>query len=232
MKKFREFLSKPAVTAVLLVLALALLAGSTIGGIRAALTRESDYYTTEVTTAEMGVVVYENGKEVEGSGALLKDLLERAGDTKIKAGKKYEELLTAYNSGDADAYVRAIVYKYWLDEEGNKYPDMDSQWIQLGFGTDKGWTVDEESSTEERVVLYYSEILPAGEESEAFITSITINDAATRIVTSQETDEDGVTTITNTYFYNGKSFCVDVRLDAVQTHSGSDAKISAWGVDK
>ena len=231
MKKFREFLSRPAVTIALLVLALALLAGSTIGGVRAALTEESDYFNTEVTTAQMGVLVYENGEEVEGSGALFTDLLSRAGDTKIKAGKKYSELLSAYNSGVTDAYIRAVVYKYWVDEQGNKYPHMDSKWIELEFGKD-GWTIDKESSTEERTILYYSEILEPGAESDPFITGITINGAATRVVDSNETDENGVLTVTTTYVYNGKSFCVDVHIDAVQTHSASDAKISAWGVDK
>ena len=231
MKKFREFLSRPAVTIALLVLALALLTGSTLGGVRAALTDESEYFNTEVATAQLGVQVYENGAKAEGSKVLLKDLLERAGDTKLKAGKKYAELLSAYNSGNADEYVRAIVYKYWLDEKGEKYPDMDSKWIILEFGQE-GWTIDEDSSTEERTILYYSEILAPGEESDPFVTGITINDAATRVVSSTETDENGVTTITTSYVYNGKSFCIDVYVDGVQTHSVDEAKTSAWGVNK
>ena len=48
MKKFRDFLGRPTVTAVLLALALVLLGGSTIGGTRAALTIQSRDYNSHV----------------------------------------------------------------------------------------------------------------------------------------------------------------------------------------
>ena len=41
-----------------------------------------------------------------------------------------------------------------------------------------------------------------------------------------------VTTITWTYDYNGKQFCLEVYVDGVQTHSAAKAKTSAWGVNK
>ena len=91
MKKFRDFLSRPAVTATLLALALVLLGGSTIGGTRAALTIQSKDYQARVNVSNIDVALLENGTVKEGSNVLLQDLLKRHGDTKLIAGKKYEE---------------------------------------------------------------------------------------------------------------------------------------------
>ena len=232
MKKNRKFLGRPAVTAGLLILALGLLLGSTIGGIRADLTLESEYHKAQAQLAELDIKIVENGKEVSGSDALLQDLLSRAEDTKLRVGKKYEETLAVKNSGDADEYVRVTVYKYWIDEKGEKFPEMDSKWIIPGFETEGKWSIDTASTTEERTVLYYSEILEAGKTSDPFITSITIDDDATKQVTQTTSVSGNVTVITTTYDYNGKQFCLEVYADGVQTHNASDAKISAWGLDK
>ena len=45
------------------------------------------------------------------------------------------------------------------------------------------------------------------------------------------TDENGYTTITTTYDYDGVTFNVEAQVDAVQTHNAEDAIKSAWGVD-
>ena len=59
MKKFREFLSKPVVTVVLFALALLLLGSGTVGGARAALNIESQYYNSEVELYDIGVALIE-----------------------------------------------------------------------------------------------------------------------------------------------------------------------------
>ena len=223
---------KAILTASLLVLAAALLFGSSIGSIRAELTIESEDYKGQAKVYNIGVALLENGNDVTESQVLLGDLLERNNDTKLHAGRVYDEVLTVKNTGDIDEYVRVTVYKYWTDEQGVKYPDMDSAWIILGFDTSDGWSIDEESTTEERTVLYYDEVLKPEEETKALLDSVKIDDAVTKNVTRVESKTDGVTTITTTYNYNGYMFCVEVYADAVQSHSASDAKISAWGVDK
>ena len=228
MKQFREFLSRPLVTVALLVLALALLGGSAVGGARAALTAESEYYNSHVETNSMDVVLMENGVEVEGDGALLTNLLANGGDTELKIGKQYAESLAVANVGTIDEYVRVSVYRYWVDEAGEKFPDMESGWIELSFLTDGGWSIDAESTTEERTVLYYAPVLASGETSAAFLEGVSINEKAARKVS--QTSAGGV--ITTTYEYQGKQFCLDVVVDGVQTHSADSAKLSAWGVNK
>ena len=44
-------------------------------------------------------------------------------------------------------------------------------------------------------------------------------------------NEDGTTTISNTYKYNGIEFGLKVEADAVQTHNAKDAIRSAWGIE-
>ena len=92
--------------------------------------------------------------------------------------------------------------------------------------------IDASSSTEERTVLYYSPILKGGSASEPFLRSITIDEDTVKQMRRSEKTEGGVTTITWTYDYNGYQFCLDVYVDAVQTHNVADAKTSAWGVNK
>ena len=38
-------------------------------------------------------------------------------------------------------------------------------------------------------------------------------------------------TIVNEYKYNGESFFVEVRVDAVQAHNAEEAMLGAWGID-
>ena len=224
MKKFRDFLSRPSVTIALFALALVLLGGSTVGGARAALTIESADYNAQVQTSKIDVVLMENDEDVKGAKALLTDIPK---GKDLVFGKKYTEKLQVRNTGSIDEYVRVSVYKYWLDEKGNKFPEMDSSWIDLKFVTENGWTIDEASTTEERTVLYYSPVLAPGEISNPFLESLAIAEDAARTVI-----QNNGTVITTTYFYNGKSFCLDVYVDGVQTHSADKAKLSAWGVNK
>ena len=232
MKKFRELISRPSVTLALFALALVLLAGSTVGGARAALTIESKDYQSKVSTSSIDVALVEtNVKDgdwavVDGKGGLFSNLL--GSDASLKIGKAYPEYLAVKNTGAMSEYVRVSVYKYWLDESGKKYPDMDSQWIKLGFKTDGGWSIDTASSTEERTVLYYAPELASQGVSEEFLQSVTIDENAAHTVSQAESDN----VITTTYVYNGKSFCLEVHVDGVQTHSADKAKLSAWGVNK
>ena len=232
MKKFRDFLSRPAVTATLLALALVLLGGSTIGGTRAALTIQSKDYQARVNVSNIDVALLENGTVKEGSNVLLQDLLKRHGDTKLIAGKKYEEELSVKNTGTVNEYVRVSVYKYWLTPSGEKTPELDSKWIELGFVTDNGWSIDEDSTTEERTVLYYAPLLESGNESTPFLESITINKDTVKQMTREERVEGNVTVVEWTYFYNGYQFCISVYVDGVQNHHVGEAKVSAWGVNR
>ena len=50
-------------------------------------------------------------------------------------------------------------------------------------------------------------------------------------MTESVVTEDGKTTHTYTYDYDGYTFRVKVSAEAVQTHNAADAVKSAWGVE-
>jgi hypothetical protein len=248
MKKFREFLSKPVVTVVLFALALLLLGSSTVGGARAALNIQSEYYNSEVEVYNIGVALLEKQADGEYSMVSGKDGLMGA-DSEIQAeiakdggkllvNRVYPEVLAVRNNADIHEYVRVSVYKYWMtqDADGNwvKTPEMDSKWIHLNFVEGDGWTIDDTpgSTTEERTILYYAERLdPNGGETTPFLESISIDKDAIRQVTESQTTVGNTTIIEWEYVYNGNRFCIEVLVDGVQDHNVDQAKLSAWGVN-
>ena len=247
MKKIREFLSKPAVTAVLFALALLLLGSSTVAGARAALNIQSEYYNSEVEVLDIGIAVVEKQEDdsylvVSGKDSLMGEDSPMGkmikADKKLLPGKTYPETLAILNTGTIKEYVRVSVFWYWLDENGNKFPEMNSNWIELGFLEGNGWTIDQESSypynpnIEERTVLYYADPIAPGETTEPFMDSVTINNVILTKVTQESHKEGNLTVITTTFVYNGKQFCIEVLADGVQDHNFEQAKLSAWGVNK
>lgn len=227
-------------TAVLLSASAVLLIGSAVGSTRAALTYYSDNYSAQMTVSNIGVSLLENGETVsrrdydsngewnETSGALLADLQEET----IVPGKEYDEALAVSNSGSIDSYVRVILNKSWTDSEGSTDPNLSPELIDLNLLTDNGWIIDEDASTAERTILYYTNILPAGETTPALSDTVRIDPAVADKVTEEvATDENGYKTITFTYAYDGYTFELEAEVNAVQTHNAQDAIKSAWGVD-
>lgn len=242
MGKIKEFLKSPKATITAFVLAMVLLLFSSVGGARAALTYYSENYTSRVRMDNIGVTLMENGEAIsnrdyksssdgtweENTGSLLAGML--AEGEEVKLGKRYQEELKVKNSGTIDQYVRVNVYKYWLNKDGEKQRGLSPSLIGLNFvniGSD--WLVDEDASTTERTVLYYSKLLKSGEESSLFADSLTIDSIIGTKVTQTTTKEGKYTTIKTTFDYDGVQFCVEARVDAVQDHNAEDAIWSAWG---
>lgn len=267
MSKVKKLLASPAVTITLFGLAAAMLLGSTIGGARAALTYTSDYYRSSVEMHNIGVSLYErcgnnapkkvswrdydveqdgywdNGQQKDEAGnSLLTDLLVQEDGTEetLKPGKQYAEELYVANTGTIDQYVRVTIYKYWLDGEGNKLPELSPGLIDLHLvncGQGESWMIDEGSSTKERTVLYYRHILKAAAEgvpeeetvSLPLCDYLRIDPSIADKVSQEKVTEGEYTTITTTYLYDGVQFRIEAQVDAVQTHSAGDAIWSAWG---
>ena len=230
MKKIHEFLSRPVVTVLLFALAIGLLAGSGVGGARAALNIQSEIYESTVVLPTIGVQLLEKkgDKFTPVEGDLLEALLGE--DKVLKPGKIYKEGLAVRNTGTIDEFVRVTVQKYWLDAKGNKTPAMDSDWIQLGFVTGGGWVIDDAATTEERTVLYYTSALPVGEDSTPLMESITLDGKVAKMVTQTRDPAEGYpATITTTFNYDGYKLCLEATVDSVQTHNGQAAVKSAWG---
>ena len=231
MKKFKKS------TLVLLALAAVLLISSAVGSTRAALTYYSENYSAEVTVSNIGVTLLENGEEVSrknyiGDGnwdAVEGELFENLFAEGFTLGEEYEEVLSVKNSGAIDAYVRVIITKSWIDAEGNKDQTLAPGLIEFPV-SGEGWVVDEDASTPERTVVYYTAPLAVGETS-AFTSTFRVDPALqTKVIATEKTTSDG-TTITYEYEYDGYSFNVEAEIDAVQTHNAADAIKSAWGVD-
>lgn len=236
----KKFFSKKPV--LLLTAAAVLLAGSTVGSARAALTYYSENYSAEVTVSSIGVSLTENGTVVAKRDYNHKNdqwntvseplFVNTLNGEKMIPGKLYKEQLGVTNSGSIDSYVRVILYKSWTDPKGNKDTSLSPKLIDLNLLTGNGWVADENASTDERTVLYYTGILPAGESTPDFADTLKIdNSVADRVTETVSQDADGNKTITTVYEYDGYRFNLEAEVDAVQTHNARDAIKSAWGVE-
>ncbi len=159
-------------------------------------------------------------------------------------GKTYKEELSVKNSGTIDEYVRVTVYKYWRDPSGNKILTTDDAktasaegftqnlWpglIDIHLTNTDSWLLDEDATTEERIVVYYNKILPVGEDlSETPLCDTLTIDRRVADKATQTVTDDGKTIVTK-YDYDGWQFCLEAEVDAVQTHNAEDAIRSAWG---
>lgn len=244
--KLAKTLRGAAGTYLLLGAAAVLLLGSAVGNASAALTYFSEDYTAQVALHDIGVTLVEtsaggtqdiSSRDYTGSGdvweetqgVLLAHMLEET-DGSLQLGRAYQEELAVRNSGNIDEYVRIRLYRYWTDEAGNKVQELAPSLIQLGL-TESGWLMDQEASTEERLVLYWPQILEAGETTAPVTDTLTIDSSIASKVTTSTTVEDGVTRTVTTFQYDGAQFNLEAEVDAVQTHNAEDAIGSAWGVD-
>ena len=130
-------------------------------------------------------------------------------------------------------YVRVTLYHYWL-KDGKKIQSMSPDMIKLVTAEGSGWLLDKQASTEERMVFYYSSILPVGATTEPVLKGITVNldeQAAKPIVKSTSEYKDGIFYSRTVYSYefDGSIFCLEAEVDAVQTHNAAAAIRSAWG---
>lgn len=235
----------PVVPTVLLSAAALLLAGSTVGSTRAALTYFSENYSASVNISQIGISIEENGETVssrdyagndqweETSTSLFSNLLDTEKGEALALGKKYDDSITIKNSGSIDTFVRAVVTRSWQDREGNKDTSLDPELIHLNFLTENGWQIDESASTPERTVLYYTNLLAPGQSTPELLgqDALSIDSSVGTKVNQTETQTEDGTVITTEYAYDGYSFQVEIEADAVQTHNAADAIKSAWGVD-
>ena len=272
MAKIRTLLSSPKANIALFVLAAVLLLGGGIGAGRAALTYFSENYSSQVEMFDIGVSLVENNEIVsyrdfndtdgdrtvsvsEHTGSLLENMLDE--NESFQLGHAYPEVLRVKNSGEIDQYVRVRLYKYWLDPVDPDKPDdrkknreltpdlIDLHLVNVGSASSSSpWILDEDSSTEERTVLYYRDILPAVNDDETqmdtdderrfsipFTDTLTVNSSVADKVSQTVKETENGKVITTTYKYDGVEFRIEADVDAVQTHNAGDAVHSAWGID-
>jgi len=242
----KKLISSPVTTIVLFAVAVVLLLTGTIGGARAARISTQEYVST-VSMQDIGVTLLENDKavayrnyraaadgtwnQVVGDEALLKGLVKEG--EKFNFSTQYDEKLAVQNSGNIDQYVRVTVYRFWKDAEGNKVTTFDPSLIKLHLPENSPWILDEDASTEERIVLYYPAILAVDQVSAPFVDKIMVDGSEYDFLPSASkttlNEETGYYEKVTTYEYSGGSFGIEVEVDAVQTHNAAGAILSAWG---
>ncbi|MBR2683155.1 MAG: hypothetical protein IKE22_07820 [Atopobiaceae bacterium] len=220
----KRLLSTPIATALLLVLGLALIGYGGINGAQAAPRIVSEYFGAQVELSSIDTILVENGATASTEEGLLgASFLERnslSSPTDFVVGKRYDESLSVMNNGDIDEYVRVTVTRYWTDAAGGARAktSFDPAFIKLDFVTDGGWSIDEAASTEERTVLYYAEPIAPGAPTSDFVSGVTIDPQVAKLISQS-----------GAYEYEGVRFQIDVTVDAVQTHNGTEAMTGAWG---
>lgn len=179
-----------------------------------------------IETQTINVSLMEN-EEIKNGESLLN--LE---DRNLIPGKTYPEEIAVYNSGAIDEYVRVVIYKYFEDSNGNKVQYVSPELINLNYCKDSRWIVDERASTAERTVLYYIKQLPSGGKTPNLMDSFKIESSVLDAVNfTSQTTSDGKTIITSSKEYEGLEVCINIEVDATQTHNANDAILSAWGVE-
>lgn len=188
--------------------------------------------------------------EHEGIGELVPVDMFLGEGSELIPGKSYKEELFVENSGTIDEYVRVSIYKYWLTPDGNKTSvgkngkttqDLSPAMIDLHLTNTDSWLEDKDARTDERIVVYYNKVLSAGESLEDVPLSDTLaigaiydnNGNIVESVTDNyvKTVSEDKKTITTTYTYDGWRFCLEARVDAVQSHNIKEGAKSVWGRD-
>lgn len=243
----KKLLRSPVVTIGLFALAITALLFGSIGGTRAALNATSEIYESQMETSQIGVSLAVDGSSgstviaADGSnGVLMKldsgDMVQQAGDQKLKIGKAYALPLQVVNSGAIPEHVRVVIYRYWVtpkgtvsgtgwfDGSGTKRTDLDPKLITLNPST--GWVLDSSAPSQggERLVYYTAQQLLPG-ESLQFLDSVAVN--ANVLKQMHEAQVNGKTVYV--YTYDGAGFVLEVEVDAVQTHNEQQALKGVWG---
>ena len=214
-----------------------------VGGVmfaKAALNIRSNNLDETFELDHVYVHLLENGTRVtdstEETGVLIGSI------DKIVPGKVYEEVITAENAtgtGTVDAvdqYMRIILKKYWINPDGTKDTTMDPALIHLGYGSkdynEGPWQINDEETTPERTVYYYTKKLAGQEVTEPLIdylqldASIATDISDTNIIPTHDGD-----VYKFTYKYDGKTICVEADVQVLQPHNINDAIRSSWGVE-
>ena len=215
---------------------LALLGASGVGATRAAMTYQSNAQSVDFTTSSLSVDLQEmqNGKYESVDGAYTLKFTDITSSV-FHIGQTYDENVRIVNTSDGqyDEYVRVLVRKSWVNSDGSKNTELDPEMIELPVAD--GWVEDKTEETAEGKVYYYKKPVAYGEDNAVdFLKTITINNKVMSYVTTVKSgsNEPGIKgTITNVYKYNGESFYVEVRVDAVQAHNAEAALLGAWGLD-
>ena len=131
--------------------------------------------------------------------------------------------------GNIDEYIRLVIRKYWVDKNDVKDTSCDPTLIKLNI-SNPDIIIDENYSSDEITVLYYTKILTTDEVAE-YVDNIQIDPSVNNIYDIQETTgPDGYKEITTKRKYDGMKAWVEIEADGVQSNNAAAAIHSTWGV--
>ncbi len=222
------------------IIALSLLTFTTVVGARAVLSGESEIQTTELQMHTINVAIEEKSsdswKTIASGPNTTGSAYSNLASSSMEVGKSYGNEFRVLNDGDIDEYVRVVIYKYWTTDGKTKDFSGDESLIELSIPENSGWLLDQDNSTNEKTILFYSKILAKDESSSTFLNGLSLNGDIKKeykLIKKTPVVEGDTTYYSYVYdfAYNGKQFKVEIEADAVQTHHAVDAIKSAWGRD-
>lgn len=146
----------------------------------------------------------------------------------------YEKIVINFkvkNTGSKSERFMVVVYRYWLNEDGDRVL-YDTSPIVVNYGNLDDFIIDDEASTNERTVMYYKKALDPFDISDVIIESISFNyDSNVTCNPGYVSDNVLVSNCRNESpeFENGR-FVVEIEIRSVQDYHCEDAVQVAWGV--
>ena len=263
----KKFLRAPLLMLLLFIAAMVLLVAGGVGTTQAALTNQSQIYRTEMKMKNIGVTLLESTKadnsgagriswrtydsdhatgvwvDENSPGSLIKNMVENAGDKELKIGKQYPLFLSVQNSGQVNELVRITIYKYWVDNNGQKleFDETSRGWIggaakavkydpkliKVEQDGSSSWLKDDSASTDERLVFYYTPQLNIEAASQPLALKVSIDSKVLDFVATEK-NKDGKDIYV--YAYDNLGVFFEVEADAVQASHSDQSVPSAWGV--
>ena len=223
-------------TLALIAAAALLFAGGTFTATRAVLNIFSPEHFLEFETSNQAVRLMENGSPTGKDNPLLSTL-----KGKVSPGKSYKEEISARNDCDVSQFVRIVVRKYWMDDngkvhsfDGENVKTPDPSMIKLTPANTDLWQRNELESTVEREVYYYKNSVASGEVTKPLSATIKVDSwVASQYTTDPKIDPNNMpkdTVITYVYDYDGYKICLEAEAQSVQTHNAQEAVMSIWGM--
>ena len=185
--KVKSGMKKRMLTAALALCCLAVLATGTLA-----------YFTAE-----------ETAQNVITMGALKMDLVELDADGQpwtdvenIVPGMEVTKKAYVENNGTVYFYTRVKITKRYVNEQGEKLPDLNTDLVELDLGED--WELDEDG------FYYYKKLVAPGEETEPLFTTVTF---------STEMGNE----------YQNVKVKIDLDAQAVQSRNNGESALEATG---
>lgn len=206
MKKKRNILIVIAIIAIVAAI------GSTMAAFVASTTT-----TKDVSAAELGIKIVQNGDTARDVKSL-----DTAGDS--KAGYQYagmpgdtvrQQVAVKSDPNSKDSYIRVTINRSWQDKDGKKDFTLSPEEIGIIRDNDS-WLVTEDPEDPEVIYCYYTKKVSQNTQTESVMDSFTIL-------------KDKVTENSNAYA--GYSASITFEADAVQAEAGAKAMLAEWGID-